>query len=76
MSSTIDHFRSAGGDGAENEVHKMLKQILKMKQTNSMSNFNKPKDEERDKDDASESRETFSRAYGVYVKLPRDSNTT
>jgi hypothetical protein len=46
-----------------------------MKQTNSMSNFNKSRDEERDRD-TSESRDTVSRDYGVYLKLPRDSNTS
>jgi hypothetical protein len=75
MGSTIDHFRSTGGDGAESEVHRMLKQISKMKQANSMSNFNKTRDEERERDD-SESRDTVSREYGVYLKLPRDSNTS
>ena len=59
MGSTIDHFRSTGGDGAESEVHRMLKQISKMKQANSMSNFNKTRDEERERDD-SESRDTVS----------------
>jgi hypothetical protein len=66
MSSTIDHFRSTGGDGAESEVHRMLKQISKMKQTNSVSNFNKSRDEGEEEGDASESRETLSREYGIY----------
>ena len=64
LSSTLDHFRSTGGDGAENEVHRMLKQISKMKQANNMSNFNKSREQE-DQEEVDDS-ESISREYGIY----------